>query len=77
MNINHILSTSKDLVLALNDIDFSGEYHLVRVVYDEDGGRFQPESGVDYMFTNDKLKFVNGLCVWNFTLIVRNERIRS
>ena len=47
-------------VLALEDVDVSGEYHVVAALYVEGGGRFQPESGVDFMANSEKVMLGEG-----------------
>ena len=55
LDVDQLLIPSKDLVLALEDVGVTGEYHVLAVLYVEGGGRFQPDSGVDYMATSEKL----------------------
>ena len=45
----------------MDDVGVTGEHHVVAVLYVEGGGRFQPDSGVDYMATSDKLTFGEGV----------------
>ena len=52
--------TAQPLVLAIDDVGQTGEYHLVAVLYVEGGGRFQPKSGVDYMANSKKATLGQG-----------------
>jgi hypothetical protein len=61
LDVDQILSPSEDFILALEDVGVAGDYHVVAVLYVEGGGMFQPESGVDYMATSEKLTFGNGM----------------
>jgi len=48
------------IVLSLEDVGETGEYHLVAALYVEGGGRFQPKSGVDYMASSGSQTFGDG-----------------
>jgi hypothetical protein len=60
LDVDQNLSPSHDMVLAVEDVGVTGEYHVVAVLYVEGGGKFQPESGVDYMANSQKLTFGEG-----------------
>jgi hypothetical protein len=60
LDVAQLLSPSRDLVMAVEDVGETGEYHVVAVLYVEGGGRFQPESGVDYMASSEKVNFGEG-----------------
>jgi hypothetical protein len=60
LDVDQLLSPSRDLVLPVKDVGETGEYHVVAVLYVEGGGKFQPESGVDYMAHGEKVTFGEG-----------------
>jgi hypothetical protein len=60
LDVDQLLSPSRDLVLPVEDVGETGEYHVVAVLYVEGGGKFQPESGVDYMASSEKVTFGEG-----------------
>ncbi len=60
LDVDQLLSPTRDLVLPLEDVGVTGEYHVVAVLYVEGGGRFQPKSGVDYMGYSEQLTFGEG-----------------
>lgn len=59
-DVDHILSTSKDLTLAFPDAGLSGDYHVMVVLYMEGGGTFQPLPGIDYMAASQKVPLGQG-----------------
>jgi hypothetical protein len=60
LDVDQILSPSHNLVLAMEDVGETGDFHVVAVLYVEGGGKFQPKSGVDYMANSEKLTFGEG-----------------
>jgi hypothetical protein len=60
LDVDQLLSPSRDLVLPVKDVGETGEYHVVAVLYVEGGGKFMPESGVDYMGHSEKVTFGEG-----------------
>ncbi len=60
MDVDQILSPSKDLVLAIEDIGMSGDFYVVATLYVDGGGQFQPVPGVDYMAASDRLTLGEG-----------------
>jgi hypothetical protein len=59
-DVDQILSSTRDLTLALEDAGVSGEYHVVAALYVEGGGQFQPVSGVDYQASSAKVNLGQG-----------------
>ena len=55
LDVDQILSASKDLVLAIEDVGVTGDYHVVAGLYVEGGGQYEPLPGVDYMAATEKL----------------------
>jgi len=55
LDVDQILGASQDLVLAIEDVGVTGDYHVVVALYVEGGGTFQPVSGVDYLAGSDKV----------------------
>lgn len=60
LDVDQILSPSRDLVLAIDDVGVTGEFHVVAVVYVEGGGSFAPKSGVDFSAFSEKIPFGEG-----------------
>jgi hypothetical protein len=58
-DVDEILNSSRDLVLALDNVP-AGNYHVIAVLYMEGGGQFQPLSGIDYMATSVKIPLGQG-----------------
>ena len=54
-DVDQILNSSRDLVLAMEDVGVSGQYHVLAVLFMESGGEFQPVPGIDYMAGSGKL----------------------
>lgn len=67
-DIERILDTSKDLILAFEDVGLSGSYHVVVVLYMEGGGTFQPVPGVDYMAASGLIELGQGQAVVDLEL---------
>jgi protoheme ferro-lyase len=59
-DVDQILNSYRDLVLALEDVGVTGEYHVVASLYMEGGGQFQPVPGIDYMASSEKLTLGQG-----------------
>jgi len=59
-DVDRILRSSHDLVLAFKDVELSGDYHVMAVLYMKGGGTFQPLVDVDYFATSTKLTFGQG-----------------
>lgn len=59
-DLDQILNPSKDLVLAMEDVGVTGDYHVVAALYMEGGGQFQPVPGVDYLASSEKLALGQG-----------------
>ncbi|MDH3726277.1 MAG: VCBS repeat-containing protein [Myxococcales bacterium] len=60
LDVDQILSPSRDLVLALKDVGETGDYHVVVALYVEGGGEFIPVPGVDYQAESEKRAFGEG-----------------
>jgi hypothetical protein len=60
LDVEQNLGPSRDLVLPIEDVGASGEYHVMAVLYVEGGGKFQPEWGVDYVAYSAKHTFGQG-----------------
>ena len=61
-DVDQILNSSRDLVLALEDVGIPpGEYHVIAALYMEGGGQFQPVPGIDYMATSIKKALGQGM----------------
>jgi hypothetical protein len=59
-DVERILNSSRDLVLAIEDVGLSGSYHVVVALYMEGGGAFQPVPGIDYMAASSKMQLGQG-----------------
>jgi hypothetical protein len=59
-DVDQALSSSRDLVLPIEDVGLAGDYHVVAVLYMEGGGLFQPVPGIDYLASSGKLTFGQG-----------------
>ena len=46
--------------LSFKDLDFTGEFYLMFILFDEDGGTFIPKANVDYTATTKDLVSVDG-----------------
>jgi hypothetical protein len=60
LDVDQLLSPAHDLVLALEDVGETGDWHVVAVLYVDGGGRFRPKSGVDYMAHSEKVTLGEG-----------------
>jgi hypothetical protein len=60
LDVDQILSRSRDAVLAFDDVGVAGDYHVVVGLYVEGGGEFIPVPGVDYEADSEKLTFGEG-----------------
>jgi len=59
-DVERILDSSRDLILAIEDVGLSGGYHIVVALYMEGGGTFQPVPGVDYMAASGRIELGQG-----------------
>lgn len=59
-DVDQILNSSRNLVLALEDVGVSGDYHVMAILYMEGGGQFQPVPGVDFMASSETLTLGQG-----------------
>ncbi len=59
-DVDEILNGSRDLVLGVEDVGVSGDYHVVVTLYMEGGGQFQPVSGVDYIASSGLIPLGQG-----------------
>lgn len=59
-DVDAILSPSRSLILATEDVEMNGDFFVMAVLYMEGGGTFQPMPGIDYMATSPKLTFGQG-----------------
>ena len=59
-DVERILDPAKDLILAIEDVGVSGNYHVVVALYMEGGGTFQPVPGVDYMTASGLIELGSG-----------------
>ena len=73
LDVDQILSADKDLVLAIEDVGLTGDYHVVVGLYVEGGGQFQPVSGTDYLATSEKLTFGDGPVQADLELAIYTE----
>ena len=67
-DVDRILSPANDLILAFDDVDLSGNYHVVVALYMEGGGVFQPVPGVDYMAASTQMQMGEGQVVVDLEL---------
>ena len=54
LDVDQLINASNEIILALEDVGETGEYHVVAALYVEGGGNFNPKSGVDYMASSGK-----------------------
>ncbi|MDJ0923218.1 MAG: VCBS repeat-containing protein [Acidimicrobiia bacterium] len=73
LDVDQILSADQDLVLAIEDVGVTGDYHVVVGVYVEGGGQFQPVVGTDYLIGSEKVTFGNGPIEVDLELEIYNE----
>ncbi len=55
LDIDQMFGSNNHLMLSFADIGNEGEFHVMAVVYVEGGGKFQPESGVDFEGHSDQI----------------------
>jgi hypothetical protein len=60
LDVDQNLGTSHDMVLGVDDVGVTGEYYVAAVLYVENGGKFQPASGVDYIAYSELQTFGEG-----------------
>jgi hypothetical protein len=54
-NVDQILNSSRDLVLGVENVGVTGDYHVVAALYMEGGGQFQPVPGIDYQASSQRM----------------------
>jgi hypothetical protein len=59
-DVDQLFGTSGELVLSLDDVGTSGEYHVMAALYVEGGGTFQPKAGVDLVAYSQQATFGQG-----------------
>jgi len=59
-DVDAILTTDHDLIIGIEDVGLTGDYHVAAALYVEGGGEYQPVSGVDYMGGSQKRTFGEG-----------------
>ena len=59
-DVDQILSPDNDLLLAIDDVGVTGDYHVVVGLYVEGGGDFQPVPGTDWIAESELLTFGAG-----------------
>ncbi len=46
--------------LSFKDVDFTGDYYLMFILFDEDGGTYIPKVGIDYPATTSEAISIDG-----------------
>ena len=60
LDVDQILSGTRDLALPFEDVGETGDYHVVVALYVEGGGDFIPVPGLDYQGESEKRTFGEG-----------------
>jgi hypothetical protein len=59
-DVDQILNSARDLVLAVEDVGVAGSFHVMAVLYTEGGGQFQPVPGIDYLASSNRITLGQG-----------------